>query len=40
MALTFVELRSELRRRRGTHDPLSVRLTNADFVAKADFYFD
>jgi hypothetical protein len=35
-----IEVFPELGRRCATHDLSSVRLINADFTAKADFYFD
>jgi hypothetical protein len=34
-----IEVFPELRRRCAAHDLSSVRLINADFIAKADFYF-
>jgi hypothetical protein len=38
LASRVVEVFPELRRRCAAHDFSSVRLTNADFIAKADFY--
>jgi hypothetical protein len=35
----FIEVFPELRRRCAAHDLSSVRLINADFIAKADFHF-
>jgi hypothetical protein len=36
----FVEVFPELGRHYGAQDLSSVRLINADFIAKASFYFD